>query len=105
MIEWQNNPPTNQEWSDAHNEGYWWIKTTIPSFTEGELVFPASDIYDIVRLGLQIDREKDNLWEVVMNKNGGRLSFDLHGKHYDCNDLPENFGAQWQPVVGHSDRT
>lgn len=98
-YEWQDDPPTHRQWMDAHNEGYWWIKTTIPSSKEEDgMIFPEFHLYDMVLIYFAPDRAAGLLSEK------GRLTFTDNDRHIYCDDLPDGYqNIRWQPVAPHSD--
>jgi hypothetical protein len=90
---WQKNPPSYDQWLGQDNDGYWWIKTTIPKDDD----FPEFCLYDIVCILFEPDRADG------LGKRKGRLVFQYQGRSIYCNDLPSTFqDRQWQPVAPYT---
>jgi hypothetical protein len=98
MTDWQDTPPTYQQWYD-NKTGYWWLKTKIPEQeTEDEngdlFRFGAFDIIEIVWITNQIDSRQDFLGE-------GKLIVSFFGntKSVSIEDMKTN--TEWKPVISH----
>lgn len=102
MSAWRKEPPTHEEWIEAENHGYWWVKfrlveEEIEVDEEGNLgLWPEVWYTEIV----QLTSSYENFGDILDGKNA-RLHAQgtLVVEKFDLDDKEKTKDMYWQPVL------
>ena len=102
MSAWRKNPPTHDEWMEAENHGYWWVKfrlmeEEIEVDEDGNLGrWPEAWYTEIVQVMAAYDDFDD-----MLDGKGARLSATggMMLDNLDLSDEEQMKDMYWQPVL------